>query len=115
MSLSVLRISRPHSDARLLCRFVHQLTVRSGVTVGARRSASVRGQWQIVWYDGPTVIAMRRYAADLGRAVVGDDQRAAEPFAVEQNEVPGPIRRAGKDFMSGPGRRAARNLQPVRL
>ncbi|GAB2650907.1 hypothetical protein [Kribbella swartbergensis] len=73
MSISVLRISRPHSDARLLCRFVHQLTVRSGVTVGARRSAGVSGQWQIVWYDGPTVIAMRRHAADLGQAVVGVD------------------------------------------
>ena len=73
MSLFVKRISRPHSDARLVCRFAHQLTVRSGVTVGARRSATVRGQWQIVRYDGPTVIAMRRHAADLGRAVVGVD------------------------------------------
>jgi hypothetical protein len=73
MSVSILRISRPRGDARLVCRFVHQLTVRSGVTVGARRSATTRGQWQIVWYDGPTVIAMRRHAAELGRAVVGVD------------------------------------------
>jgi hypothetical protein len=73
MSISVLRISRPPSEASLVCRFVHQLTVRSGVAVGARRSPNVRGQWQIVWYDGPTVITMRRHAAELGPAVVGVD------------------------------------------
>jgi hypothetical protein len=70
MTMSVLRIRRPGGDARLVCRFIHQLTVRSGVTVGARRSPSARGQWQIVC---PTVVAMRLYAADLGPAVVGVD------------------------------------------
>jgi hypothetical protein len=73
MSVSILRISRPRGDAHLVCRFVHQLTVRSGVPVCARPSATTRGQWQIVWYDGPTVISMRRHAAELGRAVVGVD------------------------------------------
>jgi hypothetical protein len=58
-----------------MCRFVHQLTIRSGVTVQARPSPTVRGRWQIVWCDGPTVIAMRRLANDLGDAVVGVDPR----------------------------------------
>lgn len=71
MNSVALRIGRPFGDGRLVCRFVHQLTVRSGVTVAARRVADQ--QWQIVWSDGPAVLSMRRFAADLGPAVVGVD------------------------------------------
>lgn len=73
MSTTVLRVCRPRDDARLVCRFAHQLTVRSGVTVAARRSMDVGVHWQIVWTDGPTVITMRRHASELGRALVGVD------------------------------------------
>lgn len=73
MNIPVQRIARPRGDAPLICRFVSQLTARSGVRVGARRSPTVLGQWQIVWHDGPNVMAMRRHAMDLGTAVVGVD------------------------------------------
>jgi hypothetical protein len=73
MSISILRISRPRGDAHLICRFVHQLTILSGVSVSARQSTTGLGRWQIVWSDGPTVIAMRRLAAELGQAVAGVD------------------------------------------
>ena len=73
MTTRVLRISRPRGDAGLVCRFVHQLTIRSGVAVSARPSPQRRGEWQIVWTDGPTIETMRQYAADLGRAVAGVD------------------------------------------
>jgi hypothetical protein len=71
MRPSALHNRRPQAEARLVCRFAHQLTIRSGVTVGARRSMSGPSRWQIVWYDGPTVITMRLHAADLGPAIVG--------------------------------------------
>ncbi|TCC54944.1 hypothetical protein E0H73_37740 [Kribbella pittospori] len=41
--------------------------------MSARPSPQRRGEWQIVWSDGPTIGTMRQYAADLGRAVAGVD------------------------------------------
>jgi len=73
MNTKVLRISGPRGDAGLICRFAHQLTIRSGVAVSARPEPRCHGEWQIVWVDGPTTEAMRQYAADLGPAVAGVD------------------------------------------
>jgi len=73
MTIPVQRICRAHSDAPLVCRFVHQLTIQSGVRVAARRSTSDPGYWQIAWHDGPTVLTMRRLASNLGRAAAGVD------------------------------------------
>ena len=71
MRTRVLRISRPRGDAGLVCRFAHQLTIRSGTAVSARPATGGRGKWEIAWTDGPTVEAMRHYATDLGPAVAG--------------------------------------------
>jgi hypothetical protein len=58
-------------QAHLVCRFAHQLSVVTNTPVSARRGAG--GEWQITWYDGPSVASMRRYATILGSAVAGVD------------------------------------------
>jgi hypothetical protein len=69
---TALSTSDQHRDqAHLVCRFAHQLSVVTNTSVSARRGA--RGEWQITWYDGPSVATLRRYATILGGAVAGVD------------------------------------------
>jgi hypothetical protein len=71
MSTAFSTFDQRRDQAHLVCRFAHQLSVVTSTSVGARRGAG--GEWQITWYDGPSVASMRRYAAILGSAVAGVD------------------------------------------
>jgi hypothetical protein len=74
MSTVPFRSGSQRTQAQLMCRFAHQLSVVTETAVGARwMPAATPDEWQIVWSDGPTVASMRQYAATLGNAVVGVD------------------------------------------